>query len=455
LGFNRQTINRLILSAFLIRYISALYHSFGDIVQPHVWRQVDTLGMSYRYFLRLTQEPLTATFFLPAALQSGDGNGIMPVEFPFLNFLFFPLWALGPYWGKVAIYVLFSTLVFWLCKKLSETRMWMAKGFLLLPLVSYSAGYADKFIPDTIATLFVALGMARLLENRKRSAVAWISLGLLIKPPAVAALALLFSFSKFRKNFIRESLVLAIPVSVCALYYTVGLRFIDSFRTGNALIFAVHARPPLTSLKEVFTDVRFLGETLLNHIFFGLGLIPVAIGIFTLKRPVQKFLGLLAGLFVLQFTAIALLDGHHSTIHSYYYMGLSLVAAAILIVLLRRTPRIIASGLALILLGQAIALSLHNTRPEQLTGFYRSRQECQALKAETPQVPWNQAYVFRSSPEPFPALGLCFGERQGSTQSPYGFYYALDPLPTGCVALATNGNYLVAECQVSKATQRN
>jgi hypothetical protein len=301
ISLSRRKINKIIYFAFGIRFIGILIRSFGDIVQPHVWRQIDTLGISYRYWLRFAHEPLHMAFFLPAALQSGDGNGILPVEFPFLNFIFFPLWSAGPYWGKVFIYLLLATCIFGLCKKLSNSKTWMATAFLLLPFVSFSADYIEKFIPDTLATLLVGLGCIKLIRNRNLSALAFITLGLLMKPSAIVALAILLTFSTFRKSFWRYAVQLTIPIGICLLYYTLGVKFIDHYRTGEANFFYVQFRPPLQSLWSILSNPRFILNEFANRVFYVGGLFFVIVGVFLMPRRFRfPAVGLFA-LLVVQF----------------------------------------------------------------------------------------------------------------------------------------------------------
>ncbi len=73
-----------------------------DFPPPHEWRQTDTMGVAMRYFSRWFLEADRSWPWLPAALSTGHDLGIGPQEFPLLNLLGEPLFALGPLWGKVA-----------------------------------------------------------------------------------------------------------------------------------------------------------------------------------------------------------------------------------------------------------------------------------------------------------------------------------------------------------------
>lgn len=443
----RRIVFRFLYLAFGIRLAGCLIRAFGEIIQPHVWRQIDTLGMSYRYWLRFVHEPFSWKLLLPAVLQSGDGNGILPVEFPFLNFIASPAWALGPYWGKVAIYVLLSLCIFYFCKKISETKHWLSPAFLMLPFLSISADYIEKFIPDTLATLLVSYGALLFIQNRRKWALTLVTLGILIKPTSIVALGVLFLFSKFRKRFVPNSLYFLIPTIIGLLYYTVGLKWIDHFRQGDVLIFLVAARNPIQSLHEVFSNPHFVFGEFQNRVFFAWGGVFVLLGLVLLRLKLKfRILAGMLGLLFLQFTVIAALDGAHSAQHDYYYMGLAPMAAAIVWLCLRKSRPVFSAILLAVLFLHAIELSAQNLNRKKLTGFFRSRQECLALKQRNPTVPWNQDYVFRSRTEPFPALGLCFGEREGSKTSAFGIYFKTDPVSDGCKVTDQTEQFKLVKC---------
>jgi len=444
---SRKIAFRILYLAFGIRLVGCLIRAFGEIVEPHVWRQTDTLGMSLRYWLRFIHEPFNWKLLLPAVLQSGDGNGILPVEFPFLNFIFSPAWALGPYWGKVVIYVLLSLLIFYICKKISETKHWLSPAFLLLPFLSISADYIEKFIPDTLATLLVSYGALLFIKDRRKWALALVTLGILMKPTSIVALGILFLFSKFRKRFVSNSLFFALPTVVGLIYYTVGLKWIDHFRQGDVLIFLVAARNPIQSLHEIFSNLPFVLGAFQNRVFFVWGGLFVLLCLAFLRlKPKLRILGGLCGLLFLQFTVIAALDGGHSAQHDYYYMGMAPIAAAVVWLCLRKGRPALSALLLTILFLHSVELSAQNLNPKKLTGFFRSRQECSMLKQRNPMVPWNQDYVFRSRTEPFPALGLCFGEREGSKTSNFGIYFKTDTVPDECRTIDQTEQFKLVKC---------
>lgn len=444
---SRSKILKVLYLAFGLRAVASFVKAFWELIEPHTWRQTDTLGVSYRYFLRFTHEPFSFKLFLPAVLQSGDGNGILPMEFPLLNLVFAPLWAFGPYWGKVAIYILFAAFTFGVSFWLSRTKTWLAPCFLLLPFLSFSADYIEKFIPDTAATLLVLLGLFELLKVRKFRGQVLITLGLLVKPTAIIALATLFLFSKFRKKYVRYCLLLVPPVLVCGLYYTVGMKLIDHYRTGDLLIFAVSPRNPVDALTQIFSNPAFIYNQFQNRLFMAYGgLIFVAGLLISRNLKIIKLGSLALLLMFLQFTAIAALDGAHSAQHDYYYMGISPIAAASFYYLMRKGQALYSSFLLILLFGHACELAAQNLKREKIYGFYESRRQCAELKVNHPEFPWDQDYTFRSRDEPYPSLGLCFGERQGSKLAQYGLFYLADPVPEHCEAVAHSSIYQLVKC---------
>lgn len=435
----RKTLLILLQAGFIIRLATSLVKAFGLLQMPHIWRQTDTLGVSYRYWLRFSQEPFSWKSFLPAVLQSGDGNGIMPMEFPLLNLIFAPAFAFGPYWGKVIASVGLILLVFGLCWKLSRSRVWFAPGFLLLPTLSYSADYIDKFMPDVLAMLFVAWGSIRLVQKHRPAGLTWISLGLLMKPTVIVGLAILFAFGHFRRNFWKNALMLLIPIGLTALYYTAGMKFIDGFRVNTPNLFAVEFRSPLRSLIEVFSNFDFIFHQFRDRMFLSFGILLMLV---SLRKTVLAGLALLT----VQFSTIALLDGNHMAIHDYYLAGLAPMAVAVFFLILRRNRSWLKTLALVVVSAHALELSIQYLSPSRITVFFNDRSACQALKSRNPTFPWNRAQVFRSPAEPYPAFGLCFGEREGSAVSTYGFYGVDSVLPKGCKEIDREGPYCLVQC---------
>src|SRR4051812_35303279 len=103
---------KLILTLLALRFGALLFGAFLPLGFPDVWRQITTLGISMRYWSRWNLEPGAEHLLLPAVLDSGDGQGFMPMEFPILNLLTAPFFAMGPYWGRVGAILFFQVMTF-------------------------------------------------------------------------------------------------------------------------------------------------------------------------------------------------------------------------------------------------------------------------------------------------------------------------------------------------------
>ncbi len=450
----RLTRHRIFLNAILIsfgiRFSFLCIRAFGGLVMPHVWRQTDTLGVSLRYWLRFTQESNLGAFhlILPAVLQAGDGNGITPMEFPFLNLIFSPLWILGALWGKIIIYQTFASLIFYLIHQLSKKGHWYASALLLLPTLSWSADYIEKFLPDTLAMLFITYGCVIFFERRWKG-LTLITLALLMKPTAVVGLAFLFFIRKFRKNPITEGWPIALSLAVCGLYYTKGMGLISSFTINTPKLFATSLRNPIQSLFEVFHDYRFVMNEFTQRVFMfgGSALIMLAV-LFRFRRYPIKLLFWGAALIIFMFTTISALDGEHMKVHDYYLVSAAPVACAVFYFFIRNSRRWVIGLASFLIVLHAIELSVQNLSPHQFKDHYSKYQEASALIARNPSFPWKQAHPFRSNTEPFPALGIIFGEMEGSKSSEFGFFTQDSPEwnASGCTKVDESPHFVLVRC---------
>ncbi|RZA05988.1 MAG: hypothetical protein EOP11_11465, partial [Proteobacteria bacterium] len=158
-----------ILAAISVRTLVLAVGAFLPLTLPETWRQTDTLGVALRYWLRFTVEPTSAPRWLPAVLNGGDTNGVMPMEFPLLNLLTAPAFAAGPYYGKALAILLHLGLCLgltlanaWIWRGIKVGRARASTAMLLLPLLSFSANYYGRFMPDYLSMLLVlsAVGLS-------------------------------------------------------------------------------------------------------------------------------------------------------------------------------------------------------------------------------------------------------------------------------------------------------
>ena len=449
-------LKRTLLTAFFMKWVIYSFHALFPIHQNHFWRQFDTLGVSARYFQRFFISGNTEPFwhkFLPAVLQSGDAIGITPMEFPLLNLICSPLWGLGPKWGRIACCFTLVSVTYSLCyflyKKRKNLEGW---AFLLLPFVSFSAENIYKFIPDVIASLLVCCAIIYALERRYFFSFLLCLVGALMKPPALAVLFLLFYYRKSFRELIKLDLVWTATSSGLAfLYYKLGVSLVQKFSDVPGF-FAIQPRNPIQSIKDVFGD--FTGYLLyLNSkaVYWG-GTTLLLILIFFHKKGSPVFKLILV--FCLSLIFVVALDGAHSIIHDYYYVGVSFSICLIIYHLLfplsirgKIHAFIILSFWAATLILHPLELMIHDLRGiDTVFNAQTYEDDCLELKKIASDWPWNQNFAFRSEEQPFPKIGVCFGERVGSKTSPYGLYFKDSPVPGECRTVYQKNQVILAHC---------
>jgi hypothetical protein len=446
-----RIIRNSIFISFWIRILFLMIRSFREPVHPHIWRQLDTLGVSMRYWLRFSTENSDEGWkiLLPAVLQSGDGNGIMPMEFPVMNLVFSPLWALGPYWGKIAVYLLFGGLMSWLAIQLSKKGHFLGLGLLLLPTLSYSADYFEKFMPDTLAMMIMTWGCFKLIQNKIKGAF-WITVALLMKPTSVVGLIFLFLFRSFRRNILSYFLPIITAFTVTILYYTKGLNFIESYRVGTESLFATAARNPFDALKGILQNPSFILEQILNRFFMAYGAIFVVIMIIFKRKKISlgvilwSWIGML-----LIFTTLCMLDGPHLMQHDYYLLSGAPFFCAIFYFYLRNTTRWVAIVGCLLIVGHSVELAAQNIDLNKYSEYAKKKMEVQNLISRHPEFPWKNGHAFRSNERPYPTVGLYFGERQSSKTSSFGIYEGIgaNELPSDCRTVDSGTYFSLVRCE--------
>lgn len=449
---------RALKIAWWVRCFFAGVAVFLPLGHPHVWRQVDTLGVTLRYWLRWTVEAPSPWPLLPAVLHSGDSSGIMAMEWPLLNILAAPLFAFGPAWGTALarglVLALNLLLVLW------NLRIWKgqtpggvdaSRSFRWMPLIGLGLVFFPKFIPDGIAMLLVLAGTGFLYQKKARG---WASLlllsGFLMKPTSVIVLALLL-LSPHMIEILRYALAsITSAFGLTVLYYMKGTRWIQSLAGGESL-YRVEPQNPWFALREFLSDGPQLADLFLQGLSFYAGL-PLLILLMVMGRirPSVRLWFLL----LLQVLAIALLDGAHSFKHRYYFMGTLpficlLLQAALDDLKVSPQGQLITRTLFLLLGGSLAAQVAYEWRPlyhETSPDRFLSFRDCEELKERLPDWPWNQSLVFRTAPRAYPLVGLCFGERVGSDQSAFGLYVESDALPNTCKEVQRVGHVIAASC---------
>lgn len=472
-----HSIKKAFIALLTIRFFCALIYCFLPLNYPHLWRQTDTMAVAMRYWLRWTAEPSAPYLLLPAILNSGDTMGLMPMEFPLLNILTAPFFMFGPYWGRVGANIFLCFLLLFLVlvnykiwKKFHFGKINAGYAILLLPMFSFANPVAFRFMPDFLSFLLclMALGFGWNKENSQKKRIACFllsSLGLLLKPTTIAIFFLILLQDKIRR---KNTLTWFFPgIFIAFIYYTIGIQGLTSLQETNAH-FKTSPRPVFQSLQEFFINTHYFLDIFQYHTFVPYALFPFIILsiIFVFLKKDFILLKFWIILFA-QMILIAALDGKHAYEHYYYFISLSFPAACIAIIILqhlisikheKHNARIIRifSNVALFSLLflficrfiDILNFDLHSIKKTKLISGDFSY--CQKLIQRHPEFPWRQGAVFVSTQENFPALGLCFGERESSQKNAFGFFYLDKPIPHDCQIIDAEQNLGLGKCQLSK-----
>lgn len=444
----------LLRARFAILAIAA-FLPFG---LPHMHRQSDTLGVSMRYWSRWTVEAASHHPLLPATLVSGDQEGILPTEFPLLNLVTAPCFALGTWTGRYAARLLLLAAV--LALTLYNARAWRGRfvdgvdagrAMLAVPLVSFAMPVVGRFMPDYLAMILVCLAVGLSWDGKRPSAaLALAALGLLVKPTAVTALGLCL----FRPRAAwRASWWIPGALAMAGLYYTVGTHAIEALKSVDpALGYAVAPRPPLASLVAFFSSPRELIDLLMKESFFPFGLPIVALFYFLRAwRGTSPPGARLWLLLVAQLAAGACLGGVGTFKHSYYFIGMAPTAALLLVGAWDVAPGAAARAvLGLLFVAKLLDVSWNDvnvfTPPSSKEANWRLERDCRDLAGKHPELPWRQGYVFRTELESYPLLALCFGERTSSRTAEWGFLLPTEALPGDCTVYDRRERVAIVRC---------
>lgn len=460
--FSRTQIGFSKLPQFLfillgIRVVVLMIRSFLPLGGAEVFRQTVTLGMSMRYYSRWFLESGATHKLLPAVLDSGETQGILPSEFPFLNFLGAPGFVFGPWIGRAIAIILLTLLVFLLT--LWNASIWREKkvagipaysAMLLLPIFSIALGWSGKFMPDFLSALLVTIAVGLSWDQPRRwASFAWATAGLLMKPTAVIVFCLLLLHEQKYKKW-KEAAIWLIPATILsALYFTAGAHWIEKYQEVEALV----------GIKRTFTTAGLVGffkynESVRNFYYMraffpgGIFLIPF-IAAFT--PPLKGFprFSFLWAISLLQILIIAVMDGVGVYAnHDYYLVGMAPVFCLLYIEAWERTQN---AWIKMILI-VGICVPFIEMCAMDLRVLYKGNSkpwldsQTASLRARHPEIPWRSGFVFRSGGEVYPQLGLYFGERVGSKTSKFAFLWK-DTYPTsGCKLIDQSEDLVLAQC---------
>jgi hypothetical protein len=438
---------KLLWSLLGARAAVAVAHAWRPVTSPHVWRQVDTLAVAFRYWQRWSLGPTEGwRALLPAVLNGGDAIGYVPMELPLMNLLAAPAFALGIDRGRSLAHLV--SLAALLLAVALNCRIWRdrriagvdaATWLPLIPCFSVAAAFFAKFMPDLLATLLVLAGVGSVWKDERGSspwraalAASLTAAGMLIKPTACGVLPLLLLSGERPAALVRRAVPLGIGAAVAFLYYTRGIAFLRTFQDVIPH-FAVEPRPPLQALGEFLAEPLTLADLGNYHAFVPWAPVLVLAGCLWQRwRPDRDTAAIVACL-AIQSAGLAALSGRHVYIHVYYFMALAPTLALLALrVTAAWTSRAWTAAFWLLVIGRLVEISVSDLGGYRDDGNAALYAECAAMRQRTPDFGWGQDLPFRSSREDYPLLGLCFGERQESATAPRAFYYVKDGPPPGC-----------------------
>jgi hypothetical protein len=451
---------KFLVILMLFRYSVLAVSAFLPLSFPDVWRQVVTLGVSMRYWSRWTVEEATLHPLLPAVLDSGDTQGIMPMEFPILNLATAPFFALGPHLGRAFAILFYNSVMFSLVWV--NARIWRGKqvkgidafpAMLLLPIFSIGMQWSGKFMPDFLSILLVCISIGlSWTQDRPIRSFLFAALGLLMKPTAVIVYLLFLLHPKKIRKWASSSLWGIPAVGITLVYYIHGISYISQYQELPELV-GVHSRSFVEGFVSFFQHFQFISKFYIEKAFFLGGIIPViAITAWSKRTRLTSFPGMLWLISILQFLLITTIDGGVLfNDHYYYLLGLGPILCFLFSDAVEKCESKALYGILMIgIVVPLLEISLRDLKP-----LYRSPkesiwtidQQVSELKMRNLSIPWGQGKKFRSSAEPFPMLGLYFGERSDSKVAPYGFFYNEESFPKECEKIDQTVLLTLAKCR--------
>ena len=113
----KPNLKEFLYGVLAIKFTLLSIASFVQIPTPHIHRQMDTLGVSLRYYQKFFIEEFSLLSLLPSVLQAGDSAGITAMEFPFINIVLSPFFSISSFYkvqaALIAYYIL--TICLYLC----------------------------------------------------------------------------------------------------------------------------------------------------------------------------------------------------------------------------------------------------------------------------------------------------------------------------------------------------
>jgi hypothetical protein len=405
-----------------LKIFSAVVCCFTMFTYSHNIRQLDTMGVSLRYWLRWTAEPELFYPLLPAVLNAGDYYGLAVMEFPILNLLTAPFFAFGIESGRILarlfLLALTLALVFFHHKAWREQKVMglnVEWASWLMIIFSVTTLYVERFMPDLIAFLLASLAVG-ISWQKPRWALSLVlaAIGLLIKPPVVTVFVILFL--KSRKELISNTLQWALPaIMICLSYYLLALPMLREM-TDYPGSFAVGLRHPWVALMGFFSNPTTAIKVMTKYIFTAHTVWPLLAWVFfkAIKQNHKRPL-LILGLIFLQYFVAATLVGNAGYDHNYYFIGSAFLAALILKEALQENSKYLSFVLIALIMIYTLERGYYNLRPISKGHIL---QECKVLRD---YIPADEVKI-NTFQQIYSHLGVCMGRIQNSKSSRFAVY---------------------------------
>lgn len=404
-------------------------------------RQIDTMGVSMRYAMKFSEGP-SSFALLPTTLASGDlVNEVTPMEFPLLNLITSPVFFLGSDFDNAFAHILlliFSVFLFLkVYRQCQKADSALAMAWLITPLYGITYIFSIRFMPDYLAFLLMSLGTLYFYNSRSKTlAILFCAIAMMIKPPVaiVWGLLLLKPFAKWRQHIPFLIIALIAP----AFYYTLGIKYLEQLSQMPGY-FSVEARNPIDALISFFNHPKEIFILITKDLFARYSIVLIAISLFIAKIKIAPRLFVILGL---QVMAIAIIDGAHAFMHSYYYIGTGLTTALIFAPTLKDSPKWLQLSALIFLFVINLETSLAQIKP-LFRGSLTS--ECRDIKQNVKQLK-NEKKI-RTTQSPIPEIGLCMGKISNSNEANFGIYHISDNVSCDHVIYQTKS---LMVCQFSK-----
>ena len=445
-----KKIKIFLILLIILKAVIWIIGAFGFFTHPHIIRQSDTLGVAYKYFLTWFKSPYLDCewyrFFLPAVLTSGDNFGISPMEFPILNLLFSLFGFFGSYYSFVIsniFFILLALALTFICYKIwSRISSSFEIPILLIPLYSISSDFIFRFMPDYISfiLLLISFGMVWRNKNLRLLPIVLASIALLIKPTNVI-LWLIVLIRNYCET-LRRLWYFIPPLFITFLYYMFGIEYLKSVSDMPYVYFHVEPRNFLKTIQEYFSQPYEILYLFSNSVFTQYSVILLLIIFLKLKRRLIKLELRLFIVLIFQLFAMAILNGAHTFVHTYYLIGSSFT------ICLMVNYAVIRSPYKVFLYIFMIFLYFHNLE----TSYYRLKplirgnnilQDCKVLIKFEPRL--NNEIKIRTHYSDSASLGVCMGKIQNSKTARFGVYRKNEVLPKDCKVIKETNNLRLCE----------